>query len=86
MRLLCARPIQLMPQEEMNLPIRRTKAVHAGEPTNLYIRPSLKRTGAIAARDRYGWSLSRLVNELLDRETKKKRGILQLPMIVRERS
>ncbi len=78
---MCACPLQHMAQEELNLPLRRNKILRSGKPTNLYIPTPTKRSGAINARERYGWSLSRLVSELLNRENKLKGGLLRARMI-----
>lgn len=69
-----------MPQQEFNLPLRRTKEMKPVRPTNLYIPEKMKQASAINARDRYGYSLSRLVRELLARENHLKGGLLKARM------
>lgn len=70
-----------MAQEKLNFPLRRSSILRSGLPTNLYIPTSLKRSSVTAARDRYGWSLSNLVRQLLAREVKLKRGLVHARLL-----
>lgn len=51
--------------------MRRTR-----KPTNLYLCGHIKATASKLAEERYGCSLSDLVEQLLKRELKLKRGLL----------
>lgn len=67
-----------MAPKNLTLPlkIRRTKSADLGKPTNLYLLPVNRTRGREVARDRYGWSLSHLVNKLLEKEFKHRVGIV----------
>lgn len=58
------------------LKIRRQKKADMGRPTNLYLLPVNKTEGAKLARDRYGWSLSHMVNRLLEKERRHPGGVV----------
>ena len=47
-----------------------------GKPTNLYLNASVKAKAVEAAKDRYGCSLSEMVERLLIKEMGLKRGVL----------
>lgn len=64
--------------ENLTLPLKRAPRPRAGrEKCNLYMHGGIKTKGAIIARDRYGYSLSELVERLLEEECRLKRGLLR---------
>ena len=50
----------------------------SGSPTNLYLSETTRAEGTRIAKERYGMSLSELVESLLKREVSLKKGILNL--------
>lgn len=63
--------------EMMTLPLKRTFVRKPGrEKCNLNLHKGIKMKGATIARDRYGYSLSELVERLLEEECRLKRGLL----------
>jgi len=54
----------------------RPKTGRNGSPTNIYLDSSVKERAQEAAKERYGYSLSELVEKLLEREMSLKRGLL----------
>jgi hypothetical protein len=54
----------------------RPRTGRNGSPTNIYLDQEVKRDGAKVAKERYGFSLSELVEELLRKEVALKRGLL----------
>lgn len=68
-------PARLM--ENLTLPLSgKTKPKSGREKCNLYIQPKVKLLGAKVALRRYNYSLSDLVERLLEEECKMKRGLL----------
>lgn len=67
-----------MAPKNLTLPlkVRRQKPADMGKPTNLYLLPVNKTQGQKIARDRYGWSLSHLVNRLLEKEIRHRVGVV----------
>ncbi len=63
--------------ENLTLPLRFKQNYYAERRrTNINLDRTLKKKAAEVARDRYGYSLSELVNRLLQAEVKLKRGLL----------
>lgn len=56
-------------------PLARPVAERA-EPTNIHMPRKLKMDLARAAVDRYGWSMTKLVNVLAQKEVSHKRGLV----------
>jgi hypothetical protein len=56
----------------------RTPTGKTGKPTNLYLDTEIVEGGRRIARDRYGLSLSELVERLIRKEIGLKRGLIKL--------
>lgn len=67
------------------LPLPLNASSRIGKPTNIYLGPKLKMRAAYVARDRYGWSLSRLCRELLQREVVLPRGLVHAEVLKSKR-
>jgi hypothetical protein len=46
------------------------------EPTNIRLPRKLKRAGAQCAVDRYGWTFTKMVRALIEKEVSHKRGVV----------
>ena len=57
---------------------RKVKARRSGKPTNLYLNKAIVAEGKTLAANRYGCSLSELVERLLKADMQRKRGIAHI--------
>jgi hypothetical protein len=57
------------------MPTLKPPATRNGKPLSLYIDPEIRDAGKALAKERYGESLSDLVERLLKAELKRKRGV-----------
>lgn len=57
--------------------LKTTPIQSAPSKTNIYLRSAIKAKGKRIARERYGISLSVLVNQLINLECETKRGLLR---------
>lgn len=56
---------------------QRPHLLESAEPTNIRLRPKLKLAASKMAGERYGWSLTRMITALLEKEVKRpKRGLI----------
>lgn len=74
-------PLLPMPIAQLPLPLAQSKSKLKGRvATNLYLRRVIKAEGAQVAKVRYGYSLSEMVDRLLELEVNGKKGLIEMAM------